>query len=84
MNDVLRGAERGAFMEKNRLRQADAYDERIRKGATEFTKEAKNIRALRHHAGGAGAAEIEEQIQAIDEVMNRFNERYDRLIGKDK
>ena len=76
-----------SWKKKQRLRQADAYDERIRKGATEFTKEAQEYTRLRDitPARSLELAEIEEQIQAdIDKVMNRFNERYDRLIGKDK
>ena len=57
------------------------------KALRNLRKRLKNIRALRDitPARSLELAEIEEQIQAdIDEVMNRFNERYDRLIGKDK
>jgi len=88
MNDVLRGAERGAFMEKNReyvklMPMMKGSEKELRN----LRKRLKNIRAMRDitPARSLQLAEIEEQIQAdIDKVMNRFNERYDRLIGKDK
>jgi len=88
MNDVLRGAERGAFMEKNReyvklMPMMKGSEKELRS----LRKRLKNIRAVRDitPARSLQLAEIEEQIQAdIDKVMNRFNERYDRLIGKDK
>ena len=88
MNDVLRGAERGAFMEKNReYVKMMPMMKGSEKALRNLRKRLKNIRALRDitPARSLELAEIEEQIQAdIDEVMNRFNERYDRLIGKDK
>jgi len=88
MNDVLRGAERGAFMEKNRdYVRLMPMMKGSEKALRNLRKRLKNIRALRDitPARSLELAEIEEQIQAdIDEVMNRFNERYDRLIGKDK
>ena len=88
MNDVLRGAERGAFMEKNReYVKMMPMMKGSEKALRNLRRRLKNIRAMKDitPARSLELAKIEEQIQAdIDEVMNKFNERYDRLVGKDK
>ena len=88
MNDVLRGAERSAFIEKNReyvnlMPMMKGSEKRLRN----LRKRLKNIRALRDitPARSLELARLEEQIQAqMDETMNKFNKRYDDVIGKNK
>jgi len=88
MNDVLRGAERSAFIEKNReyvnlMPMMKGSEKRLRN----LRKRLKNIRALRDitPARSLELARLEEEIQTqIDETMNKFNKRYDDVIGKNK
>tara|TARA_B100001094_G_scaffold120767_1_gene116484 strand:+ start:7651 stop:15555 length:7905 start_codon:yes stop_codon:yes gene_type:complete len=88
MNDVLRGAERGAFMQENRdyvkmMPMMKASEKTLRA----LRQRLKNIRAIEKvsPARSIELAKIEEKIQAdIDEIMNKFNNRYDKQIGKNK
>ena len=86
MNDVLRGAERGEYIKENKpyvsmmpvLNGTEKQIRGLRKTLKQI-REMKNVSPER----AIELAEREKRIQDnIDKIINRFNARYDEVVGK--